>query len=82
MSLQIGLREANQHFAQYIEAVELGEEVVITRRGLPIAKLIPIQKQSVMNKVQKEAWARTLKRMKKGYDLGGKHFDREDFYER
>ena len=31
MSMQIGLREANQHLAQYIHEVEKGEEVIITR---------------------------------------------------
>lgn len=82
MSLQIGLREANQHLAQYIEAVELGEEVVITRRGQSVARLVPIQKRSTMSKAQKEAWVRTIKRMKKGFNLGGKNFTRDDFYER
>ncbi len=35
----IGLREANQQLAKYIKAVEDGHDVVITRRGKPIARL-------------------------------------------
>jgi prevent-host-death family protein len=30
MKQQIGLREANQHLARYIEAVQRGDEIVIT----------------------------------------------------
>lgn len=82
MSLQIGLREANQHLAQYIEVVEKGGDVVITRRGIPVAKLVPVEQKARMTTVQQEAWKRTQARMKKGYDLGGKGFARDEFYER
>ena len=32
-------REANQHFARILKQAEAGEEVVITRRGKPVARL-------------------------------------------
>lgn len=41
---QISLREANQHLAHYIAIVEKGDEVIITRRGEPVARLLPTQK--------------------------------------
>ncbi|MBK6974812.1 MAG: type II toxin-antitoxin system prevent-host-death family antitoxin [Sterolibacteriaceae bacterium] len=34
--------EANQHLSRYIEAVERGEEVIITRRGKPVAKIVRV----------------------------------------
>lgn len=35
--MKIGLREANQKFAQAIRAVRAGHEVVLTDRGQPLA---------------------------------------------
>ncbi|TXF08811.1 type II toxin-antitoxin system Phd/YefM family antitoxin, partial [Pelomicrobium methylotrophicum] len=40
MAQRISLREANQRLSQYIAAVERGEEIIITRRGKPVAKLV------------------------------------------
>lgn len=37
----IAVVEARRHFARLLEAVESGEEVVITRRGRSIARLVP-----------------------------------------
>ena len=36
-------REANQHFSKILDAASRGEEVTITRRGKPVAKLVPIE---------------------------------------
>lgn len=41
MRHQISLREANQHLSRYIKTVEQGQELVITRRGQPVARLVP-----------------------------------------
>ena len=34
-------REANQQFSKLLEAATRGEEVTITRHGVPVARLIP-----------------------------------------
>jgi len=81
MSIQISLREANQHFAQYISLVEKGEEIIITRRGQPIAKLSVITAKRALTAAQRSAWKRTLSKMQEGYDLGGKPFNRDELYE-
>jgi prevent-host-death family protein len=39
----VSAREANQHFSKFLDAASRGEEVTITRRGKPVAKLVPIQ---------------------------------------
>lgn len=36
-------REANQHFSKFLDAAARGEEVTITRRGKPVAKLVPVE---------------------------------------
>jgi prevent-host-death family protein len=37
----VGAFEAKTHFAQLLERVERGEEIVITRRGRAVARLVP-----------------------------------------
>ena len=43
----IGAFEAKTHFSQYLDEVEKGVEVVITRRGQPVALLIPYPSKRV-----------------------------------
>lgn len=38
---EIGAFEAKTHFSKLLERVERGEEIVITRRGRRVARLIP-----------------------------------------
>jgi prevent-host-death family protein len=37
---QVGVRELHDRLSEYLERVEGGKEVVVTRRGKPIARLI------------------------------------------
>ena len=37
----VSAREANQQFSKLLEAATAGEEITITRRGVPVAKLVP-----------------------------------------
>jgi prevent-host-death family protein len=39
----VGLREANQRFSKIIQVVRDGEEVTLTERGRPVARIIPIR---------------------------------------
>jgi prevent-host-death family protein len=39
MRYTIGLREATQQLAKHVRAAEEGHEVIITRRGRPVARL-------------------------------------------
>ncbi len=40
-----GIKEAREHFTEYISKVEKGEEIIITKRAEPIAKITPIKKK-------------------------------------
>ena len=40
----IGAFEAKTHLSEILEKAAQGEETLITRRGIPIAKVIPIEK--------------------------------------
>lgn len=79
---QIGIREANRHLSRYIAAVERGEEVIITRRGQPVARLVPVPRKRQLTPEQKAARARMLARMRKGYSLGIGRIDRDKLHER
>lgn len=82
MQHQISLREANQHLSRYIKTVEQGEELVITRRGKPVARLVPVATKPELSPDQLEALARTRERMRRGRDLGGRMPPREALHER
>jgi prevent-host-death family protein len=45
--MRVGLREANQNFSRLMQAVRRGTEVVLTDRGRPVARLIPIAAEPV-----------------------------------
>lgn len=40
----VGAFEAKTHLSALLDRVERGEEVTITRRGQPVAKLVPVKK--------------------------------------
>jgi prevent-host-death family protein len=82
MSKTVTLRDANQNFAKYVRQVEGGEEIVITRRGTPVAKLSPMSGKRVLTPDQQAARRRALARMKKGWPLGIGKLDRDSLYDR
>ena len=81
MSKMISLREANQAFSRCIREVEAGEEYVITRKGQPVARLVPVSHERMLTPQQEAARARALERMKKGWPIGAGPLDRDELYE-
>jgi prevent-host-death family protein len=61
---QIGAFEAKTHFSQIIHEVEHGADYIVTKRGKPVAKIIPIEQKPEMT--FQEA-AEALKEMRKLY---------------
>ena len=41
MAIEVGAFEAKTHLSSLLERVRLGERVIITRRGVPVAMLVP-----------------------------------------
>jgi len=82
MQLRISVREANQHLPRYLEHVERGDEVVITRRGVPVAKLVGISERSELTPEETVARERLRTRLTKGYSLGGIRGARDRIHER
>ncbi len=77
----ISAREANQSFSKLLKRAEEGEEVVITRRGKPVARLVPMETPE--RKAERaEAHERLMKSLRKGFHLGGIRVNRDEIYER
>ena len=76
---QVSLREANQNLSRYVAEVEKGGEILITRRGKPIARLSGIPERKRMSREQRVA----LRRLKaSGRLLALGRVRREDLYDR
>jgi prevent-host-death family protein len=83
MSKTLTLREANQAFSRCIRQVEAGEEITITRRGEPVARIVPVRRNRVLTPEQAAARARARARMEEGWHLGIEHpLDRDALHER
>ena len=39
---QFGMHEAKTNLSQLVERAEAGEEIVLARRGRPVARLVPV----------------------------------------
>jgi prevent-host-death family protein len=76
-------REANHRFSQLLSQVEHGEEVVITKRGQPVAVLSPYR-PAAMTAERQAAIAHAIEVMAKGLPWGGawRNFSRDEMHER
>jgi prevent-host-death family protein len=77
----VGAREANQNFSELLREVEGGREVTITRHGKPVARLLPARPKPVAAAERRKAVAEMVKLMKKGIDLGGRSYTRDEMHE-
>ncbi|MGH6897520.1 MAG: type II toxin-antitoxin system Phd/YefM family antitoxin [Geminicoccaceae bacterium] len=78
----VSAREANQGFSKLLQAVVEGEEVVITRRGRPVARLAPIEGRVRSDERQAEI-DRIIAHLREGVDLGEPvPWTRDELYER
>jgi prevent-host-death family protein len=50
--MEIGAFEAKNQLSRLLERAERGEEIVITRRGKPVARLVPFQGMANREKAQ------------------------------
>lgn len=55
---EISIRDLRNHGGEVIDRVALGEELIITRDGKPVAQLRPLQKPPVSVAVLLRRWAR------------------------
>lgn len=66
--ITVGAFEAKTHFSMLLERVAEGEEVVITKHGKPVARLVGAGKAE---QVQAQEAFEKLKTLRRGTTLGG-----------
>ncbi len=78
----VPLMTANQEFSKLVREVEQGESFVITRRGCPVARLVPHSIDKTADPEWVAAYRRMMALMKEGAPLGGLKIVREELYDR
>jgi prevent-host-death family protein len=66
--ITVGAFEAKTHLSSLLERVAQGEEIVITRHGKPLARLIPV---AVADRSRIDLAISKLKALRKGCNLAG-----------
>jgi prevent-host-death family protein len=81
----VSAREANQAFSRLLGEAEAGEELVITRRGKPVATLAPYR-EPAMTSERRAAVERAIAMMDEGLPIASDAprppFTREEMHER
>ncbi len=67
---RVSMREANQNFSSCIADVEAGEHLIVERRGVPIAEIIPFR-AATENRKREKRLEELRRRLMKGIPLGG-----------
>lgn len=82
MTKTVSLRDANQNFAKYVREVQAGAEIVVTKRGEAVLKMVPIRgKKRVLTQEQAAALERLMDFAKKGYRSDGPLPTRDELYD-
>jgi prevent-host-death family protein len=80
----VNLREANQNLSKYIRSLQEGDEIIITKHGKAVARLISVTEKKILDAAQKKALQRLLRRKITGYHIGGNGngISRDELYDR
>lgn len=82
MAKTVSLRDANQNFAKYIREAEAGEEILVTRRGEPVAKIVPARPaERVLSPAQVKA-LRGLEALWRAGHRSDRAWTRDELHER
>lgn len=65
----VGAYEAKTKLAELLDRVSRGERITITRAGIPVAELVPVEKAIDRQEVRRTI--EELRRFSKGRSLGG-----------
>ena len=78
----VSLMTANQQLSRLVRDVERGQRFLITRRGRPIAELVPYSADRTKAPEWVAAYDRMMARLEEGVSLGGLKVDREEIHDR
>ena len=49
--MEVGIRELRAHLSRYVRRAQEGEEIVVTDRGLPVARLLPASGERAIDRL-------------------------------
>lgn len=79
---RISLREANQQFSACIAEVEQGEHIVVERRGVPVAEIIPFQEKVPSKRRREESIREMMAILERGIPMGAQAPTRDEMHDR
>lgn len=77
----VSAREANQRFSKLLAEAASGEEVVITKRGKPVAQLGPV-KRVKSDQERERAIEKMVELMRTGIPMSDGKLSRDEMHER
>ncbi len=72
---EVGAFDAKNRLSELLDKVERGEEITITRRGKPVAKLVPVQGDTERQRRSREA----MRQLREHAEKHGGKFDWEEW---
>jgi len=80
----ISARDAHHHFARVLTEVAAGKEYIVTRNGVPVARISPERRpegRRQLTQKQEQAVADSLAWLRRGWKLGIAQYDRDSQYD-
>lgn len=62
MTLEVGVRELRENLSEWLDRAAAGEEIVVTERGKPKARLSPATGEDILDQLVREGRATRAKR--------------------
>jgi prevent-host-death family protein len=63
---EVGVRELHDRLSEYLQRVEKGQEVLVTRRGRPVARLSAAESRDPLTELAERGLVRLPKRRRSG----------------
>jgi prevent-host-death family protein len=60
--MEVGVRELKQKLSSYLDAAERGDEVIVTERGRPKVRIVPVSDRGSLQRGVDEGWIRPARR--------------------
>lgn len=60
--MEVGVRELKQRLSTYLDAAERGDEVIVTERGRPKVRIVPVSDRGSLQRGVDEGWIRPAQR--------------------
>ncbi|HLY54499.1 MAG TPA: type II toxin-antitoxin system prevent-host-death family antitoxin [Stellaceae bacterium] len=81
MARFVSAADANRQFSTILGEASRGETVIITRRGRPVAQLLPYGRRPA-DEARDTAWRGLISTLEEGLPLGVARFDRDSLHDR